>query len=55
VQARVEAIWPEVTEENLMQITDYQAYNSDFLKLFGFGVDGVDYDADISPQVATNF
>lgn len=55
VQARVEAIWPQVTEENLMQITDYQAYSDDFLKLFGFGVEGVDYDADTSPQVATNF
>lgn len=55
VQSRVEAIWPQVTEANLMQITDYQAYNDDFLKLFGFGVEGVDYDAETSPQVATNF
>lgn len=55
VQAKVEGIWPQVTEDNLMQITDYQAYNDDFLKLFGFGLEGVDYDADTSPQVATNF
>jgi len=55
VQAKVEAIWPQVAEDNLMQITDYQAYSDDFLKLFGFGLEGVDYDADTSPQVATNF
>ncbi|MCP8899048.1 enoyl-ACP reductase FabV [Gilvimarinus xylanilyticus] len=54
-QAEVEAIWPQVTEENLMQTTDYQTYNSDFLKLFGFGFDGVDYEADTSPLVKHNF
>src|SRR5690606_19909083 len=46
-QAKVEAIWPQVTEENLFELTDFKGYNSDFLKLFGFGVEGVDYDADI--------
>lgn len=55
VQARVEAIWPQVTEANLLELTDFQAYSDDFLKLFGFGIDSVDYDEDVSPQVATNF
>jgi enoyl-[acyl-carrier protein] reductase/trans-2-enoyl-CoA reductase (NAD+) len=55
IQALVEAIWPQVTEDNLMQLTDYKAYNDDFLKLFGFGLAGVDYDADVSPQVSHNF
>lgn len=55
VQAKVEAIWPLVTEDNLLQLTDYKGYNSDFLKLFGFGVAGIDYDAETSPLVATNF
>ena len=54
-QAKVEAIWPQVTEENLFELTDFKGYNSDFLKLFGFGVEGVDYDADISPLVSHNF
>ncbi len=54
-QAEVEAIWPQVTEENLMETTDYQTYNSDFLKLFGFGFEGVDYEADTSPLVKHNF
>ncbi len=55
VQEKVEALWPQVTEENLMQITDYQGYSDDFLKLFGFGVAGVDYDEDVSPEVEVDF
>lgn len=54
-QARVEAIWPQVTEENLFELTDFKGYNSDFLKLFGFGVEGVDYDAETTPLVTHNF
>ena len=55
VQARVEEIWPKVTEENLFELTDYKGYNQEFLKLFGFGAKGVDYDAETSPLVSTNF
>lgn len=51
VQDQVEAIWPEVTEENLLEITDYKGHHAEFLKLFGFGLDGVDYEADVSPLV----
>lgn len=54
-QAKVEAIWPEVTEDNLMELTDYAGYRSDFLKLFGFGVEGVDYEEDLSPMVEADF
>jgi len=31
---------------NLFSETDYQLYKDEFLKLFGFGVKGVDYDAE---------
>ncbi len=55
IQAAVEEIWPQVTTENLLELTDFKSYNAEFLKLFGFGVDGVDYDAEISPLVAHNF
>lgn len=55
VQAKVEEIWPQVTEENLFELTDYKGYNEGFLKLFGFGVDGVDYEADVSPLVKAPF
>lgn len=53
VQARVEAIWAAVNEDNVLDLIDFNSYNQDFLKLFGFGIEGIDYDADISPLVAT--
>lgn len=51
VQGRVVELWPQVTNENLYQISDLAGYKADFLRLFGFGVDGVDYDADVDPDV----
>jgi len=55
LQERIEGIWPEVTEENLHELTDFKAYQAEFLRLFGFGIDGVDYDADVSPMIETDF
>jgi len=54
-QAKIEALWPQVTEENLYELTDFKGYSEEFLKLFGFGWDGVDYDADCSPLVEGDF
>jgi enoyl-[acyl-carrier protein] reductase/trans-2-enoyl-CoA reductase (NAD+) len=39
VQAAVARIWPEVTTENLSALTDIAGYRSEFLKLFGFGLE----------------
>ena len=55
VQADVERIWPQVTEDNLYETTDYAGYNAEFLKLFGFGHNSIDYDVDISPLVEAKF
>jgi enoyl-[acyl-carrier protein] reductase/trans-2-enoyl-CoA reductase (NAD+) len=55
MQTKVEVIWPQVTTENLMDLTDFVGYQEDFLRLFGFGVDGVDYEADFDPMVAESF
>ena len=51
VQSKVRELWPQVTTENLFELTDYQGYKDEFLKLFGFGVAGVDYDADVDPVI----
>ncbi len=51
VQNACREIWPKVTTENLFELTDYQLYKDEFLKLFGFGIDGVDYDEDVNPVV----
>lgn len=52
VQNTVKDIWPKVTTENLFELTDYQGYKDEFLKLFGFGVEGIDYEADVDPMVS---
>ncbi|MEH6651181.1 MAG: enoyl-ACP reductase FabV [Motiliproteus sp.] len=48
VQDACQAIWAKVTTENLSEVADYQGYKDEFLRLFGFGLDGVDYNADVS-------
>ncbi len=52
VQDLVAKLWDQVTTENLNELTDFAGYKAEFLRLFGFGVEGVDYDADVSPDVA---
>ncbi|MBJ7554259.1 enoyl-ACP reductase FabV [Marinomonas spartinae] len=51
VQQACRDLWPQVNDGNLFAETDYQLYKDEFLKLFGFGVDGVDYEADADPVV----
>ena len=50
VQSEVAEIWPRVTTENLEESTDIAGYRSEFLRLFGFGLPGVDYEADAEPN-----
>ena len=49
VQLKCKDLWAKVTTENLKEITDYEEYKHEFLQLFGFEVDGVDYSADVNP------
>jgi enoyl-[acyl-carrier protein] reductase/trans-2-enoyl-CoA reductase (NAD+) len=51
VQEAVAEAWSKVTTENLYELTDFRGYKKEFLRLFGFEVDGVDYDADVDPAV----
>ncbi|WP_188013768.1 enoyl-ACP reductase FabV [Photobacterium damselae] len=51
IQKHCRELWPNVTNENLRDVTDYQQYKDEFLKLFGFGLETVDYDADVNPFV----
>jgi enoyl-[acyl-carrier protein] reductase/trans-2-enoyl-CoA reductase (NAD+) len=44
VQAEVASLWPQVTTENLREISDFSGFQREFRGLFGFEVDGVDYD-----------
>jgi enoyl-[acyl-carrier protein] reductase/trans-2-enoyl-CoA reductase (NAD+) len=51
IQKRVAEIWPQATTENLEALADIAGYRAEFLKLFGFGLPGVDYEADTNPVV----
>ena len=52
VQAQVEALWSKINDENLFEVSDMAGYKEEFLRLFGFGIDGVDYEAEVNPVVA---
>ena len=51
VQEEVERMWPELTTEQLRSQTDVKGYDEDFMKLFGFGLEGVNYDEDVEIQL----
>ncbi|MFK7911716.1 MAG: enoyl-ACP reductase FabV [Akkermansiaceae bacterium] len=52
VQAAVLESWNKISNENFTELADFPGYQDDFLKLFGFGMDGVDYSAETDPETA---
>ena len=52
VQARVSALWDEVTTETLFALTDYAGFKREFRALFGFEVPGVDYTQPVETELA---
>lgn len=51
VQDEVASLWSQVESDNIGSLTDFAGYKSEFLNLFGFDVPGVDYEADVNPEV----
>jgi enoyl-[acyl-carrier protein] reductase / trans-2-enoyl-CoA reductase (NAD+) len=51
VQQLVGERWAIVNTENFAELGDFEGYQSSFLRLFGFGLAGVDYSADTNPDV----
>ncbi len=49
VQQRVRELFETVDDSNLRELTDIDEYHREFLRIHGFGVEGVDYDADVTP------
>ena len=50
IQDEVSRLWAEICTENLDTHADLDGYFKDFYALFGFGADGIDYDADTDPN-----
>jgi enoyl-[acyl-carrier protein] reductase / trans-2-enoyl-CoA reductase (NAD+) len=51
IQDAVAEAWSKVTSENIPEMTDFAGYKQDFMRLFGFEVENVDYEADVDPVV----
>jgi enoyl-[acyl-carrier protein] reductase/trans-2-enoyl-CoA reductase (NAD+) len=54
VQEKVATLWKQATTESLPEIGDLPGYKQDFLNLFGFGFEGVDYLADADEMVSVS-
>ena len=51
IQDKIKTLWEKATTENLSEIGDLAGYKQDFLNLFGFGFEGVDYNVDTNELV----
>lgn len=51
VQKKIDEIWKIISTDNINQLADLAGYRRDFYKLFGFEVDGVNYQADVNIDV----
>ena len=51
VQDEVVKYWDQVTSENLSEISDIEGYRKDFFNLFGFEIDGIDYEKDTDENI----
>lgn len=51
VQKTVADIWQDISSENLADVTDIDGYWQEFYEIFGFHINGVDYDADVDIQI----
>ena len=48
-QKKVKELWPKVNSDNLLEMTNFDEYQEEFLRLFGFGISGVNYDKEVDP------
>lgn len=52
VQEAVMRAWENISTETVGRVADLDGYRSDFLRLFGFGVPGVDYQKEANEETA---
>ena len=51
IQDELSNAWSNITTENLHKLADFKGYKEEFIKLFGFGVSDINYDAEVDPVV----
>jgi enoyl-[acyl-carrier protein] reductase/trans-2-enoyl-CoA reductase (NAD+) len=50
IQEQIKQLWPQVNTENIKELSDLSGYKAEFLKLFGFGLQGIDYEEPVSVE-----
>jgi enoyl-[acyl-carrier protein] reductase/trans-2-enoyl-CoA reductase (NAD+) len=51
VQREIMSLWPQITTDNLRALTDFAGFQREFRRLFGFEVEGVDYDDPVETDI----
>ena len=51
IQRRVQELWAIVDTDNLHEISDWEGFKREFRQLFGFDVEGIDYDEPVEIDV----
>jgi enoyl-[acyl-carrier protein] reductase/trans-2-enoyl-CoA reductase (NAD+) len=51
IQQQVAGHWVRINTDTLSEYSDFDGYQADFLRLFGFGVEGVDYEEDVEVEI----
>ncbi len=51
IQQAVAQAWDDVTTENLRDYADIDGYRHEFMRMFGFEIEGVDYQQDVDTDV----
>ena len=49
VQGEVDALWKNLADTDVNAIADFDGYQETFLEFHGFGVEGVDYEREVTP------
>ena len=50
IQNKIMDLWPKINSENLRVLTNFDEYQKEFLKLFGFGHEKIDYSKEVNLQ-----
>lgn len=51
VQQAVADVWEKINNDNLTELVDLEGFWDGFYEIFGFRIDGVDYEADVDIQI----
>ncbi len=52
IQNEIKERWNKINEDNLLELSDVRGYNIDFFRIFGFEVEGVDYEQPVEIDIS---